>query len=220
MQRQKFLEAIGSLTGVSRFGNRADSSKRPSPDTALRIDVVAVPTGAIGLYTGDDAVVQPTDTPGELAIDSSARDAAGDTTISQIVVGSFHHTHVGSGPDEVAGTHVFGHGSDSIGTVHPNTMSAWGYAFKVVNESTADRNVTMTVEADRSPVDGYLGVGLERPWEERRAIEIEGDRVLDSAVITDVPPNGVVYVSFVASTIDAEDAAIGDLSGTVSVRSD
>lgn len=223
MQRRKFLAAVGSLTAASAVGIGTGAFSAMSADRQANIDVVSDPNGLIALVPGDDeGVVHTTDNPGELTIDFSGDDGdAGVNVNSQYIAGSFHHTQVGSGPNDVDESHVFDSNDGANGgTVHSSTMGAWGYAFKVENQSSETRDISLAYEADTSEVDGYLGFGIERPWGPRASIEIEGSQVSESAEITDVPPGEAVYVSFVVSTVDVEDASTEDLSGTLSVSSD
>jgi hypothetical protein len=222
MQRRKFIAGMGSLAAAGAAGVGTGAFSAMSAGREANINVVSDADGLIGLVPEDEeGVVYTTDNPGELAIDFSGEGGdAGVNVNSRYIAGSFHHTQVGSGANDVDGTHVFdSNDGENGGTVHSSTMSAWGYAFKVENNATESRDITLTFEADQSEVSGYLGFGLEQPWGQRASIEIEGTQTEDSAEITNVSPGEAVYVSFVVSTINVEDYTMEDLSGTLSVSS-
>lgn len=220
MERRKFIAGLGSLTAAGAAGIGTGAFSAMSADRQANVNVVSDNDALISLTPEDeDGVVYTTDNPGELAIDFSGQNGdSGVNVNSRYIVGSFHHTQVGSGPNDVDAAHVFdSNDGGNGGTIHSTTMSSWGYAFKIENSSTEARDITLTYEADQSEVDGYLGFGLERPWGQRASIEIEGTQVVDSAEITDLPPGQAIYVSFVVSTINVDDYTTEDLSGTLNV---
>jgi len=213
---------MGSLAagGAAAMGSGAFTAM--SADRQADINVVSDNDGLISLIPEDEeGVVYTTDNPGELAIDFSGGNGnSGVNVDSRYIVGSFHHTQVGSGANDLDAAHVFDSNDGANGgTIHSTTMSAWGYAFRIENRSTETRDITLAYEAEQSEVDGYLGFGLEIPWGQRETIEIEGTQVTDSAEITDVSPGESVYVSFVVSTINVDDYSEENLSGTLNVSS-
>lgn len=216
MKRRRFIIGTGALAagGAAAIGTGAYSAAEMDRDA--NINVVADPDGLVALDPGDEGgVVGLND--GELYIDFNPEDeGTGVNVNSRYIVGSFHHVHIGNGADQIDPDHVFDSGAN---TIHSTTMGSWGYAFRVINQSTEDRDITLSFEAEDNPFNGYLGFGLERPFGQREAIEIEDGTVAGSAEFTDVPPGEAVYVSFVVSTIDAGVPG-DDLGGTLAVEAE
>ncbi|WP_200530317.1 hypothetical protein [Halorubrum sp. LN27] len=219
MQRRKFIIGAGALaTGSSAaVGTGAFSSM--TADREANINVVNDASGLVSLESGNQGGVV-SENNGQLSIDFSGGDGNGVNVNSQYVVGSFHHTHLGDNDGQVDSEAVFDSNSGGNGgTIHSTTMSSWGYAFAITNQSTENRDISVSFDASSEEVAGYLGFGLEFGWGPRDAIEIEGTQTEDSAEFTDVAPGDTLYVSFVVSTLGVEDYAAEDMSGTLTVSS-
>lgn len=222
VKRRKVLFGIGALAAGGAAATATGAFSAAEMERDANINVVADDQGLIALDPSDEVSVVELNDNGELDIDFGGDDGdAGVNVNSRYIAGSFHHTQVGSGANDVDGAHVFdSNDGGNGGTIHSSTMGAWGYAFRVVNQSSEDRDITLTYQADQSEVQGYLGFGMERPWGARRSIEIEGTQNTESAEFTDVPPGEAVYVSFVVSTLNVDDYTIEDLSGSLTVSAE
>ncbi|MDR5673113.1 hypothetical protein RH858_08115 [Halalkaliarchaeum sp. AArc-GB] len=212
MQRRKFVIGMGSLVagGAAAMGSGAFSAM--TADREANINVVDDTDGLIALDASDEAsdTVSQTDN-GELSIDFTSEEGGKGVNVnSRYQVGTFHHTH------DLEDRHVIG--KDPY--THSTTMSAWGYAFSVTNQSDESRDITLSFEATQEEVEGYLGFGCEYGGWTDKYFEIYDDQVEDSTEFTDVSPGETILVSFVVSTLDVENFEEEDLSGTFTVSAE